>query len=151
TLQFVRYVALVAKLGARVILEVQPALKSLLAGMDGLAVIVAKGESLPPFDLHAPLMSLPLAFDTELASIPAEIPYIHVPRRLEAAWRERLGEARAPRIGFVWAGSADHKNNRRRSIALGQFASLLSVPNVDFVSLQKDLSVADATMLGAHA
>jgi hypothetical protein len=58
-----------------------------------------------------------------------------------------LGEPRSPRVGIVWAGSAVHKNNHNRSIAFERFGSLLSVSDVEFVSLQNELSAADAAAL----
>ena len=66
TVQFARYAPLLARAGAKVVLEVQPELKALLAGLDGVAAVVARGEPLPPFDVHCPLASLPLACKTEL-------------------------------------------------------------------------------------
>jgi hypothetical protein len=102
---------------------------------------------LPAFDLQCPLMSLPLAFGTEIDSIPAEIPYIGVPDSLLSKWRERLGERRMPRIGIAWAGSTAHKNNAKRSIPLDQLAALLRTPWVEFVSLQMEVSEPDAAML----
>ena len=148
TLQFVRYAALVAARGARVLLDVQPPLRPLLAGMENVSL--AAGEPLPPFDLHCPLMSLPLAFGTEPDSIPASLPYLRPSDERLAGWQHRLGEGASPRVGIVWAGSRVHKNNRNRSIPLDRFAGLLSVPGIEFVSLQKDTSAADAAALAAH-
>ena len=76
TLQFCRYVPLVKALGARVVLEAPVELKALFATLDGVDTLVARGEPLPPFDLHCPLLSLPLEFRTDLASIPAGVPYL---------------------------------------------------------------------------
>jgi hypothetical protein len=151
TLQFVRYAKLVARLGATVLLEVQAPLKPLLSGIEGCAQIFARGELLPRFDFHCPLMSLPLAIGTALDTVPADIPYIGAPGERVARWRARLGEPRSPRVGIVWAGSAVHKNNHNRSIAFDRFRSLLSVPDIAFVSLQNELSPADAAALGGHA
>jgi hypothetical protein len=151
TLQFVRYAPLVARHGAKVLLEVQPPLLHLLSDIEGVAAIFAQGEKLPAFDLQCPLMSLPLAFGTEMHSIPAEIPYIRVAADRVSKWRERMGEGRVPRIGIAWAGSAAHKNNSKRSIALERFAPLLKTQGVEFVSIQKELSRSDAAMLADHA
>ena len=84
TLLFCRYAREVAALGARVVLEVQPPLKELLSRLEGVAAIVERGAPLPAFDYHCPLMSLPLAFKTELGSVPAIIPYI---RSDPGGWR----------------------------------------------------------------
>jgi len=151
TLQFVRYAPLVACHGAKVILEVQPALKALLSSVDGIVGIIAQGESLPAFDLYCPLMSLPLAFGTELHTIPADVPYIRVPPERLARWRARLGERSALRVGIAWAGSLAHKNNHNRSIALDRFAALLKMPGVAFISLQRDVTGEEAALLRGHA
>jgi hypothetical protein len=74
TIQFARYVPLIARMGAEVILEVQSCLKPLLSSIEGATAVIARGRPLPTFDMYCPLMSLPLALKTELATIPAEIP-----------------------------------------------------------------------------
>src|SRR5262249_401182 len=71
-----RYVGKVAALGAKVILEVQSALKSLLRDLEGVSTLIDRGEAIPHFDVHCPLMSLPLAFKTTIESIPGRVPYI---------------------------------------------------------------------------
>jgi tetratricopeptide (TPR) repeat protein len=149
-LQFARYVPLVARLGARILLEVQPPLKPLLSHLEGASCVLARGETLPAFDLHCPLMSLPLAFGTEAGSIPGACPYIRAPADRVSAWQARLGTKRCLRVGIAWAGSAVHEHDRTRSMALEQFASLLSVPGIEFVSIQKDMSAADAAALRRH-
>ena len=151
TLQFVRYARRLAARGATVLLEVQPPLKSLLSDGEGITQTFARGEPLPRFDLHCPLMSLPLACGTALDTIPAEVPYVRAPADRVAHWRARLGESRSLRVGIVWAGSAVHKNNHNRSIAFDRFQSLLSAPGIEFVSLQGELGPADAASLARHA
>ncbi|WP_298252745.1 tetratricopeptide repeat protein [Bradyrhizobium sp.] len=145
TIQFIRYARLVADRGARVICEVQPELVSLLSQLDGVEFI-ARGDALPAFDLHCPLLSLPLAFGTDAASIPAGIPYLAAPATRIAHWRERLGQG-APRAGFVWSGSAAHKNDANRSIALARLAP--SFENLPFAcfSLQREMREADREAL----
>jgi tetratricopeptide (TPR) repeat protein len=151
TLQFIRYAKLVAGRGPIVLLEVQPSLKSLLSDVDGVARTFARGELLPNFDLHCPLMSLPLALGTTLDCIPAEVPYLNVPADRLARWRDRLGDKRRLRVGIAWAGSALHKNDHQRSIALDRFAALLAAPDIEFVGLQKEMAAADAAALSGRA
>ena len=123
TLQFCRYVPLIAA-GARIVLEVQAPLVRLLSRLPGISEIVARGDSLPPFDLHCPLMSLPRAFGTTLDTIPAATPYLAADPPRAAHWRERLAGLPGLRVGLVWAGGRrpDVPNliaaDRRRSIAL---------------------------------
>jgi tetratricopeptide (TPR) repeat protein len=147
TIQFARYATMLAKQGARVILEVQPPLKSLLSQIGGDVQVIGSGEGAPSFDLHCPLLSLPLALRTELATIPADIPYLTVPSDCIERWNERLPPRRGLRVGLVWAGSATHKDDHNRSIALARLSPLFDVPEVQFVSLQKDLREADAQLL----
>ena len=150
TIQLVRYAPLLARRGARVILEVAPELCDLLAGMDGVEVI-ARAAALPAFDLHCPLGSLPLAFKTELASVPAAIPYLRASEARLAGWRPRLEALPGKRIALAFAGNPDHINDRNRSIALARLRPLLSVPGVSFVSVQRDLREADREALRTAA
>jgi tetratricopeptide (TPR) repeat protein len=145
TLQFIRYAPLLVSSGARVICEVQPELVSLLSQLDGIE-IVAKGCELPHFDLHCPLLSLPLAFGTELATIPAKIPYLAAPSSRLAHWRGHLGNS-GPHAGFVWSGSPMHKNDVNRSIPLAQLASLFENLPFTCVSLQREMRDADRDVL----
>jgi tetratricopeptide (TPR) repeat protein len=147
TVQFVRYAPLIARAGAQVVLEVQSALKPLLAGIEGVSATIARGESLPPFDLHCPLASLPLACKTDLANIPTEIPYLRAPAERLAQWRPRLEALPSPRVALAWAGQVSHPNDRNRSIALSQLAPLLETPGLRFVSIQRELRPGDAELL----
>ncbi|HSY26541.1 MAG TPA: tetratricopeptide repeat protein, partial [Burkholderiaceae bacterium] len=142
TLQFVRYASLLAARGAIVYLGVPPALKTLAATCSGVATVFTSGDALPPFDYHCPLMSLPLAFHTDLETIPCEVPYLTAPPCGIAAWQEKLGDKTAMRVGLVWAGNprkhlpSVHAVDRQRSIAFDQLSSLLEVPGIQFFSLQ---------------
>ncbi len=148
TLQFCRYVPLVKARGATVILEVPSALKSLLATLPGFDRIVAFGDSLPPFDLHCPLLSLPLAFGTDLSTIPHHAPYLRADPAKVEAWRARLGPRTRPRIGLVWSGNPKHLNDRNRSIALASLLPLIT-DAFEWVSLQKVVREDDAPVLAA--
>ena len=148
-IQFVRYAPLVAALGAKVLLGVRRPLADLLATIPGVAAVFGENEPLPEFDLYCPLLSLPLAFETELATIPANVPYIRAPEERIAKWHGRLHDGRRLRVGICWAGTSAHSNNRRRSMPLESFAAVLSAADVDFVSLQTDVDEADAAMLRA--
>ncbi len=143
TLQFCRYVPLVAARGARMILEVQKPLAGLMRTLAGSPEVVAKGDALPAFDLHCPLLSLPLAFNTELDTIPGEIPYLSADPTKRNAWRARLGSHDNLRVGLVWAGDPRkqlpnaHLIDRQRSVTIDMLAPLFEVSQCEFVSLQK--------------
>jgi tetratricopeptide (TPR) repeat protein len=148
TIQFVRYAPLLARCGAKkVFLEVQRELEPLLTGIAGVDAVIARGDPLPSFDLHCPLLSLPLAFATELTTIPADVPYITATDEKIALWRDRL-PAQRPLIGVAWSGDRGHDNDLNRSIALEMLAPLFDEGDVTYVSLQHDLRESDQVALG---
>jgi tetratricopeptide (TPR) repeat protein len=148
TIQFIRYAPLLAGRGAKVVCEVQPELLPLLAQLQNArdVTIIAKGEPLPAFDLHCPLLSLPLAFGTQPETIPAAVPYLAAPEQRLAEWRDRLPQG-GPRAGFVWSGQPSHKNDANRSIPLARLAALFDDPRLRCFSLQSDLRDADSEAL----
>jgi tetratricopeptide (TPR) repeat protein len=150
-IQYARYAAMVAKLGARVILEVARALQPLLTGMEGVALCVSRGEALPDFDLHCPLSGLPLAFGTRLETIPAARCYLPpLPEARVREWRHRLGVHDKLRIGLVWSGNRHHTNDFNRSTTLQAMSAILD-PRAHFYSLQKEARAEDAALLAQRA
>src|SRR2546423_444474 len=139
TIQFVRYAAPLTRSGAKVAIEVPPELTSLLARVEGVGGVVASGAPLPPFDVHCPMGSLPLALRTEPATIPADVPYLNATPERIGKWRERIERLPAPRIAIAWAGRATHVNDRNRSIALARLEPLLALGQVSFVRLQREM------------
>lgn len=145
TLQFVRYAPLVARRCALTVLECQPELKTLLEAMKGAPRIVARGEPLPPFDLHAPLLSLPSIFGTTLDTIPWEGPYLEARPEWLARWRKAFRKrARRFNVGLVWAGRPQHWDDLNRSVPLALFAPLARSADVCFFSLQLGPAAAEA-------
>jgi tetratricopeptide (TPR) repeat protein len=148
TIQFCRYVKLVAKLRAKIILEVEPALVGLLSELEGVNQIVTRGDPLPKFDFQCPLLSLPLAFNTTLETIPAPLRYVESNRTKVDTWKRKLGEKSRKRIGIAWSGSHFHNNDHNRSIAIHEILPLLSPsPSYEYISLQKEMRNSDATAL----
>jgi tetratricopeptide (TPR) repeat protein len=150
TLQFARYLPLLAARGARVVLEAQRPLLPLLASLGGVAELVAAGEELPEFDLQVPLLSLPGAFATTLDSIPRDVPYLRAAPERVATWRAALAALPHPRIGLVWAGSPGNRNDRQRSLSLRHLAPLLDLAGAGIVTLQTELRDGDAALLRRH-
>ena len=149
TIEFCRYAPLVAERGARVILEVQEPLRELMQDLPGVAQVVTRGEALPDFDLQCPLLSVPLAMGTTLATIPAQVPYLSARPDAVAEWNALLGPKIRPRIGLAWSGSPSHRNDRNRSIGLAAFSPLLE-RDASYVCLQPAVSAADADLLRAR-
>lgn len=139
TLQFVRYAGLVVDRGdaGHVILECQPELRRLCETIKGEIEVIDRGEPLPHFDVHCPLLSLPLAFGTTLSSIPDDVPYLR-PDPVEAGkWGQRLrGLGSEFRVGLVWSGKV-RRMNRWHNLELAELAPLLEFPAVRYFSLQK--------------
>lgn len=142
-IQFARYLPLVARQGGRVVLEAPRELHRLLAGIEGVEQVIDLGEPPPDFACHAPLLSLPVAFGTELATVPADIPYLRADPVAVAEWRARLARS-GLKVGLVWAGRPEHNRDRHRSLPLSQLAPLAAVENVSFFALQKGAALAEA-------
>ena len=145
TLQFCRYATLVAASGARVILQVQSPLLGLMAGLDGIAQVIAASSEIPEADFQCPLLSLPFIFKTRYDSIPATQGYLRAAADKVALWNDRLGAKDKPRIGLAWAGSGVHRNNNR---VLPLPELIQSLPSgFDYVVLQKELAAADRDLI----
>jgi tetratricopeptide (TPR) repeat protein len=148
TVQFVRYLPMLAARGARVILVVRDSVYPLLSGLSGVSQCFPKSvRSLPAFDLHCPICSLPRAFGTRLDTIPSAIPYLPAlsDSRVQA-WEGRIGPRRTLRVGLVWSGNPEHDNDHNRSIPLRTLARILDV-GATFVSVQKDPRPDDKAVL----
>ena len=152
-IQFVRYAPLVRQRGlrraqssrGRVIVQCPSSLRRLLAGQLGIQEIYNDDQTVPSFDVHCPMLSLPLVFQTTLETIPPTVPYLRADPKRAAEFAARILSASSPprdsashlNVGLVWAGGREHKNDRNRSLTLADFQPLLRVPSMQFFSLQK--------------
>jgi len=149
TLQFCRYLPLIDP-RHEIVFEVQAPLVDLMRQLPGVGAVVARGESLPDFDAHCPIMSLPFVFGTTLDTIPSQTPYLRADPVKVAGWANRLEPARGLKVGVVWAGGARpnqpelEPTNRRRSMTLSALAPLAKAAGVSFVSLQKGPPASEA-------
>lgn len=154
TLQFVRYVdvltqSLANQSGVRLVLRVQDTLLPLLMGYPGVDAVIGQRDSVPPFDYHCPIMSLPHALKAH--TIPAAPPYLRADPVRCAQWQTWLAgkgrtDGRRPRIGIAWSGNATQVNDRNRSMRLSDLASLFEFDAI-FVSLQKEVREDDRETL----
>lgn len=138
TIQFSRYVPLLRQRGARVILQVQPALVTLMRTCAGAEWVLSERETPPPFDLHVPILDLPQIFGTTPEDLPGVIPYLACPAgpprpALEQALR---GDGRT-RIGLAWHGNPNQKDNRTRSLDPAVLEPLAALPGITWFQLQK--------------
>jgi tetratricopeptide (TPR) repeat protein len=144
---FSRYAQLVADRGANVTFEVPAALAPLMAGLPGVNRALLQGQPPPPVDFHCQLLSLPLAFNTEPASIPAAVPYLSAALDRIKQWKARMPRRKELRIGIAWSGNSRQLDDCSRSIALKRLAPLLALRGVRFVGIQKDIRAADAAWM----
>ncbi len=145
TLQFVRYVKLVRELGANVYLEVQAELRRLLVDYPDVTEVFSLGSHLPAIDYHCPLGSLPFEFQTNLATIPIRNAYLRSLGDRSEHWKELMGvPGTKPRVGVVWSGGTQHKNDRNRSIPLKTMTPLFD-DSSHFYSLQKEIRKEDSS------
>ncbi|AGY59094.1 tetratricopeptide repeat protein [Gloeobacter kilaueensis] len=140
-IQFVRFASLLKARGATVIFESYAPLLSLLSSYSGIDELVLCGAPLPPYDLHAAMMSLPLLLDvgTTLETIPAQVPYLYSPARCKLPLELQAAlSAPAPlKVGIVWAPALRFSIDYQRYCPLEHFESLLKTPGVAFFSLYK--------------
>jgi tetratricopeptide (TPR) repeat protein len=144
TIQYVRYAPMVRQRAGRVLLECQTELAPLLASVAGVDQIIPRGQTLPAFDLQISLVSLPMAFKTDLNSIPSHVPYLTAPDDRLARWKERIVADGKRHVGICWSGRSqpNKKNSRRCDISL--LSPLFSMPGAQFFSLQMGKSAAGA-------
>jgi tetratricopeptide (TPR) repeat protein len=151
TLQFARYILLLAKRAGKVSFRVHQQLVSLMQeSLPGIAVFGDRGDP-PPYDCDIALLSLPHFFKTRYETIPADVPYLRAPADAVARWAPRLASLRGLKVGIVWSGNPEHTNDMRRSIDLALLKPLFAVPGTSFVCLQFGARTADLEKLKGGA
>jgi tetratricopeptide (TPR) repeat protein len=147
TLQFARYMPLLAARGGKVTLRVHQQLVRLLReSLPGITILGDRGDP-APYQCDAVLLSLPRTFKTRLETIPAAVPYLRAPADAAKQWSTRLAKMKGLKIGIVWAGNPDHVNDSRRSVGLPLLSSLFAVRGTSFASLQFGPRAADLKKL----
>ena len=146
TIQFARYIPMVAERCQEVIVGCSAEMGPLLANIPGVSQYCHRWTDVPGHAAHCRLSSLPYLFRTQLDTIPAQIPYLKADPARITHWRDRLATslpAGVKRIGLAWTGRPTHPNDRRRSIPLAQLALLADAGPAAFVSLQKPMPTRD--------
>ena len=142
TIQFCRYIKLLADKGAKVFFRPQPELLTLLSNLEGVTELIATDKDSSQFDFHCSLMSLPLGFKTDSTTIPRNIPYLTANNSKKEYWQNRLSNIVGPKVGLIWNGGFRSKQpelwsvNNRRNIPFDQIARLNSA-GINYFSLQK--------------
>ena len=143
TFQFIRFAERTARLGGKIVVEAQPELAELLRSVPGVAQVIARGDPLPQYALHCPLLSLPHRLGITLDQLPGRIPYLSADPIRTQHWTERLAGFSGKKVGVAWAGSSRRQSpelaviDARRSIPLQQLRPMLAVEDISVFSLQK--------------
>jgi Tfp pilus assembly protein PilF len=150
TIQFARYIPMVAQRFEEVFLGCSAEMAPLLARIPGVSRSFHRWNEIPGHAAYCRLSSLALIFRTTLETIPNQVPYL-TPDPSRVSWWENWLNATHPhdalRVGLVWCGRPTHPNDRRRSVRLARLAPLATIEGVRFVSLQKPVFQADADSL----
>jgi len=145
-LQFARFIPRVRERCAEVLLGCSPELLALLTTVPGVGRAFVRWEDIPRFEMHGTFSSLPGVFGVELASVPADVPYVRCDPARVRHWAAQLDASIEPgrlRVGIVWSGRLTHPGDPRRSMRWSDAARLAAVPGVALISLQKDMPAAD--------
>jgi len=145
TLQFARYLSLVAKKVKKLIVEAPKELAELLSSIEGVDEVIVHGMPLNKFDLQIPMLSLPYVFQTTLETIPSTVPYLQICEKKVQKWSDRLVKKdNEVLVGLAWKGSKAHRRNTLRSLDLMSLQDLFGMDQrLRFVSLQKDGGASD--------
>ncbi|HEY1931573.1 MAG TPA: tetratricopeptide repeat protein [Acetobacteraceae bacterium] len=146
-IQMARYAPLLAQRGAHVSIETYDDLTVLFSQLDAVEHVVGPLEDSPEHDLLTPLLSLPLVFHSELATIPGDVPYLRAPADRRAIWRKRLGETSTPRVGLMWRGA---QHIPKRSVPIAALEPVLRQGGCEFHALQNDMPTADRDWLAEN-
>ena len=133
---FIRLVPMAARRGGRFVLECQPTLMSLFQGTPGVDQLVARGQTLPPFDYHLPLQGLPRILGITLENIPNQVPYLTADKDRVANFAGRMANDGKLHVGLVWCGVMYNEVDFRTR-TLDAFHPLMKLPGIRFFSLQK--------------
>ncbi|MDR3550139.1 MAG: tetratricopeptide repeat protein [Candidatus Babeliales bacterium] len=141
--QFIRYAKMIKDLGARVIVAAHPPLVQFFGLCPYIDQVVSLFGSLPAFDVHVPMLTLPYCFKTRLDTVPHDIPYLYADPKLVASWKEKLSHNTNFKIGICWQGNSNYSTHFLRtavaakSVPITKFLPILTMPNVTVYNLQK--------------
>jgi tetratricopeptide (TPR) repeat protein len=136
TIQFARYIPLVAERVGHVVVECQPSAVPIVRSIAGVADVVTPGATdCSEVAAAAPLLSLPRIFKTALSSVPGQGPYVSFDRNGADRMETALGPRCGLRVGLAWAGNPENGGDRGRSVTLETLAPLANMPGVEWISL----------------
>lgn len=134
---FVRYARLLKQLGANVVFLCHSPVARLVSSCEGVDAAIADGDTLPNFDFHIPLLSLPGVFKTSLTDMPNSVPYIFPASELLMQWRERLSAIDGFKVAIAWQGNREFAFDEYRSVPLKFYEALSKVDGAKLISIQQ--------------
>ena len=140
TIQFIRYLPQVKKMGGTVVFQAQRELCELLQGLAGIDELLPMSFDHAPltdYDQQIPLMSLPGLFGTTLETIPETVPYIDATEEERKYWHDRISGLELS-IGLTWAAKKTYTHEK--SCAPDHFSPLTKLPGIRIFGLQKSSS-----------
>ena len=143
SLQFARFTKDIADHGGDIILECAPGLTSLMESAPGVTETLARGDQLPAFDVHVPLLSIPGILSMGLDALPNQVPYLQVPVNKQEYWAGRLKSPDQLKIGITWQTSTEQLSSSFKSCPLQAYAALFGIEQVKWISLQKEIPDSD--------
>lgn len=138
TIQFYRYVKMLSDGGADVTFAGPAKLRRLLDSSGARVLWRDTNDLSGTHDAVIAISSLPRAFSTRLATVPAPVPYLSAEPEKVAFWRDRM-PGDALKVGLCWRGSQDFRVDPRRSIPTSVLSTLAAVPGADFYALHMDV------------
>ena len=150
TIQFARYIPMVARLCDEVVLGCSAEMGPILQNIPGVKQYCHRWNDVPGHAAHCRLSTLPYLFQTRMETIPSQVPYLKAEPARIAAWRERFAAQLPPgrRIGLAWTGRPTHPNDRRRSLPLSRLLPIAEAARgAVFVSLQKPMPAGDLAVM----
>ena len=144
TIQFMRYLPLLAKKAQQVVMECSPSLAPLVASMPGVIAAIPHGGR-ADYDVWVDQLSLPRLFSTTLETIPYPAGYLKPDPERAMAWDRHLPEGL--RVGLAWAGNPQHSNDRRRSMPAASLAPIVAAGGRSIVTLQVGARARDVAKL----
>ncbi len=139
-IQFIRFVPLLIKQGAIVIVECHESLYELFNESVHNTSIIKRNEAKEPeieYDYQIPLLSLPLYLNIVTEDFTKGIPYIFANPASTQKMFDLIGVENNLKIGIVWGGNPNHTSDYKRSCKLRHFKSLLSINGTKLFALQK--------------
>jgi len=147
SIQFCRFVKDLSTLGAKVVLEDERALEKIFTSLDGVTEFIVRGNPLPEFDFHCPMLSLPLALKLTYETVKDLTPYLKPDEIKVSYWNSKLGPKVKPRVGVCWSSVSKFKYDRKRSMSFEEFAKALPEGEIEYISLQKETKEDDLFFL----